>query len=40
MREHENLPENLQNFSCFKKKLWKEGQFMTVVKEIKKRVNL
>ena len=25
MREHENLPENLQNFSCLKKKKTLEG---------------
>ena len=35
MQRHEIFPENLQNFSYLKKKKkWKEGQFMTVVKEI------
>ena len=33
MRRHETFPENLQNFS-YLKKIRKEGQLMTVVKEI------
>ena len=38
MQKHEIFPENLQNFSYLKKKknLWKERQFMAVVKEISK----
>ena len=37
MQKHEIFPENLQNFSYLKKKkkkIGKEGQLMTIVKEI------